>query len=309
MRYAGWLGWAAGWATALAAAGYVVVYLYRWEWQRALLSGVLLLVVEVLLVAALVLSRLGALRRRLGTAEARTEELLRRVEESGGPDGDVRGGRGAFRWLDEGGGRSFVFVPVLVATGAVLSGLALVIRWLAGATVRPGADRRLAGRLAALTAPEGGIAGGARLEDRPAVPPARPGRVAAGAVGALAAGALLLAAVDLLADVTQTRPGQTPDAEATVVVFRVEVRSGGSDGDGPGAGDVAQAARELWQSCVRSTSVVRQETSLSGLGGGVFSGALRPALPRHDVLRLRGCLADASAGRALAEVLGEAQVR
>jgi hypothetical protein len=63
--------------------------------------------------------------------------------------------------------RTFVFVPVLMVAGAALSGLALVIQKVAGATARPGAERRLAGRLAALTAPPG--AGPTPLEDRPAV--------------------------------------------------------------------------------------------------------------------------------------------
>ncbi|MDF3140022.1 MULTISPECIES: hypothetical protein [unclassified Streptomyces] len=113
--------------------------------------------------------------------------------------------------------RTFVFVPVLMVAGAALSGIALVIQKVAGATARPGAERRLAGRLAAppLTATD-------PSESHPAVPPARTGRKALAV--AVAVGGLLLVPLlwSALADATQTRPEPAPDAASTTMVFRVE---------------------------------------------------------------------------------------
>lgn len=40
---------------------------------------------------------------------------------------------------------------------------------------------------------------------------------------------------------------------------------------------------------------------------GVYTGVIRPALPSHDVTRLRGCLQEANTNRTSAVVLGEGQ--
>lgn len=43
------------------------------------------------------------------------------------------------------------------------------------------------------------------------------------------------------------------------------------------------------------------------LADGVCVGVIRPALSPHDVMRLRGCLTDATANRATAKILGDGQ--
>ncbi|MGP4112146.1 hypothetical protein ACTWP5_14670 [Streptomyces sp. 4N509B] len=322
MRYAGILGYVVGGVAAGAAAVYTVVYLYRWEWERALLSGVLLLVVEVFLATVAVLAQVDRLRRRLAESDRRAEEMLRHLAETRprhahGPE--------PFRWLrgtaaprgptGSGGGEpgagagrdTFVFVPVLVAAGAALSMLAILIQRLAAAGTRPGAERRLAGRLAGLAAPPGGILGaaatpaGEATTPPPPVPPARPLRAVGRVVSVLATAVLVALAVDLISDATQTRRQQPPASAATTVVFRVELRGVPND-----RAAVTRAAQELWEHCHRSTSVLRTGT-LGRLEGNVFSGVLRPPLPEHDLLRLRGCLRDTTANRALATVLGEGQ--
>ncbi|MFD9905047.1 hypothetical protein [Streptomyces sp. NPDC059063] len=298
MKYVSYLF---GGLTAAAAASYSVVYLTRWEWQRALICGVLLLVVEGLLVCTVLLSRLGRLERRIADSSLRTEEVWRRLQESRADDG-VR-----FRWLEPHGSggtqHTYVFVPVLMAAGALLSGIAWVVQKISAATARPGAERRLAGRLARLAAPSDELRGRApELEDQEAVP--RPRAVRGVVVSALGAVCVLLLAllVDTLSDATQTRAEGRPDAAATTVVYRVEVR--GTD-DGRAR---ALAARELWERCRRSTAALNEHAPLSRLSGDVWAGVIRPALSRHDVMRLSGCLVDATAHRTRAEVLGESQV-
>ncbi|WP_416967276.1 hypothetical protein [Streptomyces sp. 4F14] len=140
-----------GGAAAAGAAVYLVVYLYRWQWQRAVLCGVLLLVVEVMLLGLVLLGRFAKLEERIRDGERRQDDVLARLRERGG---EVR----RFRWLDEAetGERTHVFVPVLMVTGVLLSGLAWVVQRIASATVRGPAEKRLAGRLAVLAAPDAG---------------------------------------------------------------------------------------------------------------------------------------------------------
>ena len=53
-------------AVALVASGvYTVVYLYRWEWHRAIIAGVLFVGTEVALATAAILLRLRKLDERL----------------------------------------------------------------------------------------------------------------------------------------------------------------------------------------------------------------------------------------------------
>jgi hypothetical protein len=299
MRYVSYLF---GGLSTLAAAIYLVVYLYRWEWQRAVLCGVLLLAVEGFLICALLLGRMARLERRLNDSDARADEIRRTLEHS-----RDQANPHPFRWLgtdhrESGGTRTFVFVPMLMVTGAALSGVAWVIQKIAATTARPGAERHLAGRLAPLAAPAGGVLGVVpRPDDRPAVPPARRLRPALAAVGSVAAVALLVWGVHALADATETREEARPSAAATTVVFQVRVHGAA----GPAARDLA--ARDLWEGCRRSTSSVSIDASLGSLSDGVYAGVVRPALSAHDAMRLRGCLTDASANRVRAKILGTGQ--
>ncbi|MGW0820556.1 hypothetical protein [Streptomyces sp. NPDC002845] len=98
-------------------------------------------------------------------------------------------------------------MPVLMVAGVLLSGLAWVAQRIASATARPTAERRLAGRLSVLAAPDPAVL--ADLEDRPTLPGSRRRTVrltAATVVGTV----LLTALVVGLAELTQTvRSGRT----------------------------------------------------------------------------------------------------
>jgi hypothetical protein len=299
MRYVSYLF---GGLSLAAAAVYLVIYLYRWEWQRAIVAGVLLLAVEGFLVLVVMLGRLGRIERRLAEADSRVDEIKRRLEHTREePAGN------AFRWLGDlrgdgpgGTSRTFVFVPVLMVTGAALSGIAWVVQRFAALTARPGAERRLAGRLAPLAAPAGGVRGPLpQLEDRPAVPRPRVLRTLAAVVASVAAVALLVLGVKALSDATETRAEARPDAAASIVVFRIEVHGTSSD---PAR---QLAAQDLWESCRRSTSTDNPGASLDRLSTGIYAAVVRPALSSHDMMRLRGCLSDATANRATATILGD----
>ncbi|CAL9411717.1 hypothetical protein [Streptomyces sp. enrichment culture] len=294
------LAYAFGAAAAAGAAVYFVVYLYRWQWQRAVLCGVVLLVVEVLMLGLVMLGRLSRIEERVRDTDRRQREFTERQRDvlarlRQGQRAEESGPR--FRWLDEPAERTFVFVPVLMVTGVLLSGIAWLVQRVAASTSRP-AERHLAGRLAVLAAPDPAV--GADLDDIPPPggrrSPRRTARlVVAGAVGTALLGGLVVG----LAELTQTRHEPEDASAATSVLVRIDVR-----GDDMTPERRALAARQLWEGCRDSTSVPLSKATLGDLGDGVFAGVVRPALTEHDRLRLRGCLEDTGLERAHLTVVG-----
>ena len=108
-------------ATTFAGAAFLALYLLRWEWHRALIAGIILIVAEVALGGALILRRL----RRLDT----TRELPRERLTTRRRDIDLR-------WLDPPGDRYGVFIPLLLGGGMLVSGIAWLIERLAKGTTQ-----------------------------------------------------------------------------------------------------------------------------------------------------------------------------
>ena len=111
-------------AATLASAAYVVVYLMRWEWQRATIAGVLMLAGEIALVGMLLhgkLSRL-AVDRPDGFTERARGHLAAVPEPSSST---------AFRWLEPQNDRLGVFIPLLLGIGVVASAVAWAAEQLA----------------------------------------------------------------------------------------------------------------------------------------------------------------------------------
>jgi hypothetical protein len=132
-------------ATMLFATGlYFFVYLWRWEWNRALIAGILFVATEVAMATATILDRL----HRLTSANP---AVLARIKETAPPAHDH------FRWLSPRSDQLGVFVPVLIGMGVVASGLAWLVERLARATAGPVLERGLAARLGPLAWPAGGL--------------------------------------------------------------------------------------------------------------------------------------------------------
>lgn len=153
-RISGVLGGAVLASTAL----YFFVYLWRWEWNRALIAGMLFVATEVAVATTIVLNRLRGLEDRLRAPDrvARAApgaggEVLARIRESAPPRRDH------FEWLSPRSGRLGVFVPVLIGMGVVASGLAWLVERVARVTAGPVLERGLAGRLGPLAWPAGGL--------------------------------------------------------------------------------------------------------------------------------------------------------
>ncbi len=283
-------------SAAAACAAYTIVYLYRWEWHRAIVAGLFLAVAEVALATAAVLQRLGALERRLTEAMAgdrispagspATEpspEVLARVRES------APAPRPPFAWLAP--DRLGVFLPILLGAGVLASAAAWVVESLARATARPALERRLAWRLTALALPAGGLLGLPESSTR-AVP--RPLTRWVWALTVLAV-ALLAYGVDELSDATQSR-ADVPRAGVTTVV-EIDLR-------GELAGAVpTRVARSLWHACTGSLDQRLPEPAVTDLGASRMQLVVPADLGEHTVRKLHGCLEDAALDRVQAAVV------
>lgn len=145
-----------------ASGWYVAVYLGRWEWNRAVVAGIIFLAAEIGLLGVLMLDRLAKVQHRLGELERRESRqaepepdprVLTRLHDAAPPT------RRPFDWLGDSTQRMSVFVPVLLGAGVLLSGLAWVVERIGHLTAGPVLERRLAHRLDSLALPPGGLMG------------------------------------------------------------------------------------------------------------------------------------------------------
>jgi hypothetical protein len=148
------LGAAIGAVTLVASGAYVFVYLYRWEWNRALISGVFFLAAEVALATLLLFSRM----QKMATDTAVVQAELRQQRTLQQLRANTPAPRDHFAWINRSSsGQLNVFVPVLLGAGVLMSGLAWCVERLGRLTARPVMEQGLARRLGALTPPATGF--------------------------------------------------------------------------------------------------------------------------------------------------------
>jgi hypothetical protein len=151
-----------GTVTLAASGTYTFVYLYRWEWNRALISAAIFIAAEVAVMGSLLSSRLKVIGQQLdaqaaaprgpaaAAPAAARQDRLDRIRESAPP------ARVGFAWLGR-PEQMNVFVPVLMGAGVLMSGIAWVVERLARATAGPVAERGLAAKLDGLALPPQGF--------------------------------------------------------------------------------------------------------------------------------------------------------
>lgn len=139
------VAWLAGIGTLLAAAAYMIVSLNRWEWNRALFFGLIVVIAEIGLATGLVLRKIGHVTQE---AEREVIDVLRRTRPPS-PD--------RFGWLKKSQNQFNVFITFLVGGGVVLSGVAWIIDRIAANTSTPTGEQRLAAQLVAISYPRGGL--------------------------------------------------------------------------------------------------------------------------------------------------------
>ena len=261
-------------AVLVASGTYLLVYLYRWEWNRALISGLLFLIAEVAFLGAVVVRRLVALERRIGdrppgpSSEADTPAPPARRE---GDDETPK-----FPWLEP--GSLGVFVPVLLGVGAILSALAYAVERIAAATAT---GDRSDPRLARIALPPGSLRDAPPDATNPTANRSNARRAVV--TGALAV-AVITGSVVALANGAMYREGPDPVSGTTTVLLRVETRSGPAN--------ASAVANTLWMTC---RGDVDDDVSLVGVevvAPNVASLTVAPRIAAHDERRFLGCLED-----------------
>jgi hypothetical protein len=270
----------------LATSGwYLIVYLYRWEWNRAIVSGIFFVAAETVLVGMVVVGHLRRLSTRVDELGRRQEEALARRITA---ENDARGPQ-SFRWLHDSSSRVGVFIPVLLGAGVILSFVAYVVERVAAVLAGPTADRVTVERLG-LDLPLGTTQG------RPARVPAaasawRRGRVIA--VGLLVV-VLGIALIDDLRDATMSHP-EKPAGAATYIDLRIDQR-------GP-TRDVRDVAAALTTACRHRLSGPVDVRTVEVVGPSQVQIVVRPGLGELRRRRYFGCLDDVILERVSSHVI------
>jgi hypothetical protein len=141
------IAWLAGIGTLLAGGFYMIVSLNRWEWNRALFFGLIVLIAEVALATGLVLRRLTRLEYR-----TRVDPSVARILRETRPPSPDR-----FAWLRDSTKELNVFITFLVGGGVILSAAAWMVDRIASKTSSPVGEQKLAGQLSGISYPSGGL--------------------------------------------------------------------------------------------------------------------------------------------------------
>jgi hypothetical protein len=142
------VGWLLGVVVFAFTGIYTIVYVYRWEWNRALFVAMLFVALEVAGALALVLRRLKGLEAKIDALPARQAEVAAHLRANA-PE------RKHFAWLERSMGQTNIFITVLLGAGVLLSGLTWIIDRVATRTALPTLERSLAQRFDAVALPEG----------------------------------------------------------------------------------------------------------------------------------------------------------
>jgi hypothetical protein len=146
------IGAAIGAVTLAASGTYVFVYLERWEWNRALMSGVMFLAAEVAMATLLLAGRMRRLSDDLAGVQVQVQQqrTLQHLQAN------APAPRDHFAWISRPQHLN-VFVPVLLGAGVLLSGVVWAVERLARVTATPALEQGLARRLTTLAPPPGGF--------------------------------------------------------------------------------------------------------------------------------------------------------
>lgn len=268
------IGYAVSWLVMLSSGIYVFVYLYRWEWNRAIVAGIFLLASGIALSTMAILDRIRRLEARLDQDAAKPAQSALASIEAARPEAHRH-----FDWLGDTKNMN-VFVPVLMGAGVVVSAIAWAVERFAHVTVRPSMERSLATSLGALSLPAGGLLGPPQAAARP--DPLVPWkRVAALAVAMV----VLWAGIDVLADMTQGRPDLHNSGVASEILLDVRA----DDGD---LTSEVMAARGLWGACRSTINKNLDGEPVIDATGSMVRIFVRPGLGVHSKRRLVGCLED-----------------
>jgi len=288
----------------LTAATYMVLYIARWEWTRALISAAVLTAMLSIVSTVLVLARIGELTALVhssldtGVAHGRSAPSPSDTSDTTDdrPTADTAAAlRDAgrthaarhFDWLHD-STRTGVFIPVLLGAGMILSAVAWLVERLSGALAGATLDRQLAAEIP-LDLPLGDRPRRLMAITRPASTRARRTSAVAMVIAVLA----LALGVEMTRRVTQSNEAENTAPGTTSIV--VEVRSASSS-------SAADTATVLWSVCARQLDEAPAITALAAAGRLVAFKVDR-AMGRTAQRRVMGCLEDFTLDRVVADVV------
>jgi hypothetical protein len=271
----------------VVSGAYLLVYLYRWEWNRAVISGIFFIAAEIALATSLLLD---AIRRRSSQAAVGPAAATGAVITEANHARPAR----HFSWLARRSDRLGVFIPVLLGAGVILSGLAYLVERLAAGLAGPLADRRSAAQ-APLALPLGsGFATDAPARNRPGPRARALARTLGWLVLAATAALAIVATVDVLADATQSRPAPAPLLGTTEITLLVEQKQL--------ARPPEQVAEALWLACRTTAPYSATLVAVDRVDRSHARLVVEPALGDLQRRRVFGCLGDATLDRVRASV-------
>ena len=281
-----------GLVVLVVSGAYLLIYLYRWEWNRALVAGIFFVSAEVAIASGIILSRLRAIEDHLARGGGSAPVAAAPPER-----------RSPFAWLKPDPTRMGVFIPVLLGAGVILSTLAYLVERFARFTAAPVAEHDLAERLATLAPSTEGLVppAGASPEPEPAVADAGaprqkdPFHRVALWVTVVVLVAAVAIGIDELRDATMSTPDPADPDAVMVLTLDVDTREA--------FGSVDDLAEALYVACrVRlpdETQLIESTETPDGAGRLVVA----PALGTTSKRRFVGCLEDITIDRVEAQVM------
>lgn len=277
-------------AVILVVSGiYVVIDLARWEWNRAVISALVMVSALIVLVSMILFrqlyrieQRMEALERTRGT-DAGTLDTLRSTNNDTA--------RRRFRWLERPPDQLGVFIPVLLGAGVLLSLVAYLIERVAGVFAAATLDPRTARHLA----PDLPLGAGLPRSEREALthaPVRHPTATAAVLVVSLV---VSLAAVAGLRELTQTRPKEVTTPGTTSMVLDVDQRRQFRP--------LPTVAADLWGVCRSRLPGEIELTAITQLDDERVLIEFDRSLGRTGRVRIIGCLEDHTLDLVRADVL------
>lgn len=274
---------------------YLIVYLLRWEWNRATIAGIFLLAAEVFLATDLILTRIGRVSDRIDRSEQDEEvKALAALLRSNRPKS-----AGPFAWLAADRDRTYVLVPFLLGAGIILSAVAFLVERISRVTAAPVAEHELARGLASMALPHTGLSPTGQPPGNNIDAPRRVDTTEKRNTWIIVLLVVTMtAAIVTLVFVLATRPGPTEADRALEIEMVVARRNLGQPDE--------VVASSLWGLCrVRVTEDV-QLVSLEQVDPddpARMVMTLNPAPAEFDTREFLGCLQDTALERAVADVV------
>jgi hypothetical protein len=265
-------------AVLVISGVYMIVDLARWEWNRAIISGLFFVASLVIVSTFAVMRAIQRLGVRLDRLTAASQSEVRAVLRSSNDQVAAR----HFEWLDEPSDGLGVFVPVLLGAGVILSALAYVIERVAGAVAGATLDRRTAAEIV----PDLPLLGEPLVEaGRPAP---RSTMSTAAVVGWVVVASLTLVlalgALVGIRELTQSRPESIGSEGITTIGIEVDqLRT---------PRPVTDVAEELWITCRGRLPREPSLLSVTPVGTDGAEMVIGIALGRVGRSRLIGCIED-----------------